>query len=158
MARGRARKSPDVGIPDTQAKKVYKWQWQWVEFNRDNRLSKKDIRGWLAWACKKLRMRPVRMKIKLLGKKAKYSYFDPDQYELGFIPTHRNVPTVLHEIAHYIAFRLYGKTVASHGPEFMGIFLYLLELSGQWPLGVVYGSARKAGLEIDGAQPRKLKR
>lgn len=157
--RSAARRSPRVGIADTQAKRVYKWQWEWVEFNSNRGLTKNDVREWLEWACKKLKMAPPsRLKIRLLSKKKGHSYFNPDTYELGFIPVHRNVPTVLHEIAHYISFRIYGKTVADHGPEYMGIFLYLLESSSQWPLGIVYQSARKAGLEIDGAQPRRLRK
>lgn len=155
--RGAARrKSPDVGIPDSQAKKVYEWQWKWAEFNRNHKLSKKDIHKRLNWACKKLKMAPPRrLRIRLL-KRGSYSYFDPDQYELGFLPQHRNVPTVLHEITHYITFRIYGKTVADHGPEFMGTFLFLLESAGQWPVGVVYHSAREYGLEIDGASPKRV--
>lgn len=158
MARGKAA-SPEVGIPDTQAKKVYKWQWQFAEFESNYFLSKKEIRKWLDWACKKLKLSPPkRLKIRLLGKKGKHSYFNVDQHELAFLPCHRNVPTVLHEISHYLCHRIYGKTVADHGPEFMGIFLLLLELSGRWPTGLMYAAARKYGLDIDGAQPKRLKR
>lgn len=155
---GAARRSPDVGIPDTQAKKVYKWQWQWAEFDSNWRLSKKEIRKWLEWACTKLKVPVPRMRIKLLPKRKKYSYFSPDKYELGFLPQHRNVPTVLHEIAHYITFRLYGRTVADHGPEYMGVFLFLLEHSGRWPLGTMYRSAKEAGLEIDGQTVKRVRK
>jgi hypothetical protein len=146
--------SPQVGIRDSQAQKVYRWQWKWAEGNENAHLSKREVRRWLRFACKKLKLpMPNRLKIRFLKKGEKQSYYSCDQHELAFIPKHRNAIVVLHEIAHYITFRLYGCTVADHGPQFMRIWLCLLEQSRRWPSGVMYQSARAAGLQIEGSPP-----
>lgn len=132
---------------DPQAKAVYKWQWQWGNWN-ENELTKDDVRHWVKWAWKK-KFGFKRMPRVVFRTAGEYSSYDPDQATLYFIHEHRNVAVVLHEVAHAIITMLYGRTVEDHGPEFMGVFLYLLEEARLYPRATVYDSAVKAGLKID---------
>lgn len=139
---------------DPQKDAVYAWQWKWYDWNHGE-LSKDGVRQWVKWAYKK-KFRFTKMPRIKFPKTGKCSYHDGEKALLAFVYEHRNVPMVLHETAHAICFILYGATVEDHGPEFMGIFLYLLEKTGHYPLGTVYDSAKKAGLKIDGSQGPKL--
>lgn len=142
---------------DPQQKAVYKWQWQWTDWN-ENELDKDEVRRWVKWAFKK-KFHFGKMPRIEFRKVGEHSSYNPETTTLYFLYEHRNVAVVLHETAHAIITQLYGKTVQDHGPEFMGVFLYLLEKSGRYPRSAVYDSAVKAGLKIDTAMgPELLKK
>lgn len=55
---------------------------------------------------------------------ATYSRF-PDH--ISFQPRHKNPAIALHEVAHYICDSIFGDEPEDHGPEWLGIYLWLLE-------------------------------
>lgn len=60
----------------------------------------------------------------------------------------RCVPIVLHEVAHTILLQKGQYGAAYHGPDFMRVFLDLLEKYAKLPLRELRSSAAKAGLRV----------
>jgi len=150
--------SPKLVIKhDPQQKAVYNWQWEWMHWN-SKELSKKDVYRWVKWAYKKKFHFKFMPEIVHLADGGSSSYH-PEKNQLKFIHSHRNIAVVLHETAHLIISRLFGHTVEDHGPEFMGIWIYLLEKAKLAPRGTIYDSAKQAGLRVDGSMgPELLKK
>jgi hypothetical protein len=71
----------------------------------------------------------------------------------------RNVPTVMHEVAHHVAWHLYGECIQDHGRAFLGVFIECLVKAKVAPQIALEASARAAGLKwtypkIDRVRPR----
>ena len=69
----------------------------------------------------------------------------------------KNVPTALHEAAHYIAFKLFGYRIQDHGPTWLGVYLWLLAAARVAPRVALNASARAAGLKWREIHPCKLR-
>jgi hypothetical protein len=130
---------------DTQRNSVYKWEDGWKPWRHDG-LTLRQCQKWADWACNKYRVSRVVVK-KNKGKK--WSAYNAGYVFLG--KTHRNFGTMMHEVAHHIVEKrlLKGrKMIEAHGPEWLGIFLWLVVESKWAPATAVYGSAQAAGLEF----------
>lgn len=141
---------------DTQKDAVYEWQWKFWHWNHKE-LSKRQVHNWVKWAIKKKFGFKHLPKIAYL-RSGNVSWYNKETATLGFIHDHRNIAMVLHETAHAITDRMYAYTVEDHGPEFMGVFLWLLEACGWYPKNTLYASAKQAGLKIDGTMGPYLMR
>lgn len=62
-----------------------------------------------------------------------------------------NYPTALHEVTHQIIWDYYGTTVQDHGPEFVGVYMWLLSQAGIVPYEALTASLDAAGIAY---QPR----
>lgn len=58
------------------------------------------------------------------------SYYHTLDHSISLNPIHRNVATVLHEVAHAIQSYILGDVHEDHGPEWLGIFMWLLVKAG----------------------------
>lgn len=57
-----------------------------------------------------------------------------------------NYPTALHEVSHQIIWDYYGNTVEDHGPQFVGVYTWLLAKAGIVPGGALRKSVEYAGI------------
>lgn len=78
--------------------------------------------------------------------KAKLSYCYADGSGIFFIKTQRNKFVALHEVAHYIADKIYGQEPEDHGFEWQGIYFFLLSRAEIAPLCALQASAKERGL------------
>lgn len=140
--------APKLITVDRQGKRVYKWEQSWGQFTEQT-LSRDGVREWAKWAYRKFGFLRVP---RIIFDDKSFSEYKPDGDFLSFTHSHRNIGIVLHEVSHAITTRMYGVTVEDHGPEFMGVYLYLLEASGEFPKHAMTDSAKRAKLRIDGSQ------
>jgi len=68
----------------------------------------------------------------------------------------QNWPTVLHEAAHWIALHLAPKAY-SHGPTWLGIYMWLLAQAKVAPEVALRASARSAGIKLAQRSPNWFK-
>lgn len=54
----------------------------------------------------------------------------------------RNVATVMHEVAHHVAWHIYGESIQDHGPAFLGMFIECLVMAKVAPRVALESSAR----------------
>lgn len=62
-------------------------------------------------------------------------------------PGSRNVPIVMHEVAHHIAWCLHGERIQDHGATWLGIYLKLLVIAKVAPQLALEATARSHGLK-----------
>jgi hypothetical protein len=149
---------PRLAKKDRQCARVYSWGWSFADWNIKT-LTKRQCRKWVKWCLKQFHLKKGSSPAVVFPPRAKYSSFEPEYHELQLIKKHRNIPMVLHETAHYVQSILYGKTTEDHGPEFMGIWLYLLEAAQLCPKGTLTASAKSKGIKIDmGMGPELVKK
>lgn len=110
--------------PDPQCKRVYKWTWQWFDWNRRT-LTDKEVKAVIKKACEVWDIHQPRF-IGFCPKKAPCSVYNDDDQSLRMLPDHCNPATVLHEVAHHIVHVRLGTKYQDHGPEWLGVFLDLL--------------------------------
>lgn len=75
------------------------------------------------------------------------SQYEPLRHRIILRPRHLNGAIVLHETAHAITDYLLGWDLQSHGPEWLGVYMVLLEDFGISTREAIHASADKAGLE-----------
>lgn len=74
------------------------------------------------------------------------SQYDPDSHTITLRPRHLNPAIVLHESAHSITDWILGWEGPAHGPEWLGVYMVLLEDFGIAPRVALHASADKVGL------------
>lgn len=88
----------------------------------------------IVWACEKGKRRApcpiIRPQPKGLNKEKDTSYYCDGV--IGLLPKHRNISTLLHEMAHALG----TKDKLTHGPAFRDRVTYLYKFYGEWD-GVV---------------------
>jgi hypothetical protein len=67
-----------------------------------------------------------------------------------------NYPTALHEVTHQIIWDYYGASVQDHGPEFVGVYIWLLAQAGIAPYEALTASLRQAGIEFKLQDPKVM--
>jgi len=131
---------------DPQATRLYKWQWEWRDWNTQN-ITFEQANEIADKACEAWSIPPPR-KFKLGKAGGKFSVYEDGSRSLTLLPEHLNTAMTLHEISHHITDIRYGSGYQYHGPEFMGVFLDLLADFNVAPRKTLFYSARQAGLKI----------
>lgn len=108
---------------DPQAAKLYKWEKAWRGWNHSS-LTSAECREAARRACVYLKIQPVTLSF---HRSPRYSYC---HHEYGDIhlnaKRHKNVVSILHEVAHRATWLKYGDAVEWHGKEYIRIYLKLL--------------------------------
>jgi hypothetical protein len=121
---------------DTQRARVYAWEGQWSDWNACN-LTLKEARDVVHWACKKYGVRPARVK-----QHSDRAYSFSQDGLISFRLDHKNTAIALHEAAHHIADVIFEESrIDDHGPEWLGIYLWLLEGARVAPRIALHSSA-----------------
>lgn len=80
-------------------------------------------------------------------KKLQPSQYSPDAHSILIRPRHMNAAILLHESAHSITDWILGYGLQPHGPEWLGVYMVLLEDYGIMPREALHASADAAGLK-----------
>ena len=108
---------------DPQAEKLYKWEKAWRGWNHSS-LTTVECREIARRACIYLKIQPVTLSF---HRTPKYSYCHHEHGDIHINSTrHKNVVSVLHEVAHRATWLKYGDKVEWHGKEYVRIYLRLL--------------------------------
>lgn len=152
-------------MADSQQTAVYAWERRfrsWVTPTSSHTQVRRIIRHaeWL------YRIPPVRIHFKASNKSRGKSM--PSQYHalraITLRPQHVNPAIALHETAHAITHHLFGwdpPDMEVHGPQWLGIYMVLLDKFGVAPRSALEASAREHGLKWVGpgwVGPRKIRR
>lgn len=124
---------------DPQKQRVYSWEHSFSDWNRSG-YSLKECRAAIRWACKLYGLKTPPVK----SHRTKHFSFSVggDEPYISLGADQRNVSVALHEAAHYICDRIFGDKLPDHSPEWMGIFLWLLEGYRVAPRTALHASAR----------------
>jgi len=149
-------------MADTQQRAAYKWEDQWETWNRVS-ASDRRVRSAIRSAERHYKIRPTKILIVAknrnhervdarTGKGKKLtSQYDPTPHTITIRPRHRNVAVALHEAAHAIHDELFGNLsrpeLESHGPMWLGIYLWLLADAKVAPRRALLASAKSSGLK-----------
>lgn len=107
---------------DIQESKVYKWEEKWRDWNRET-ASLKELRELIHWACKKYGLKPPAVK---QHQGTAYSYSLGNV--ISFRRDQKNPAIALHETAHFICDKIFTEeNLEDHSPEWLGIYMWLLE-------------------------------
>jgi hypothetical protein len=143
-------------MADKQQKRVYKWESTWGVWNGPS--SKDGCRYWLEWACTQYGVEIP--KLVFAKNNRGWSYYQEDKDTIRLVKDHQNFSVVFHESAHAIASFYYPRAIEDHGPEWLGIFLWLLRESKAVPEVALKASAKEFGLKwkaLDASSPDALK-
>lgn len=122
---------------DSQKRRVYAWEGEWGDWNRRT-CNLKEARGAIHWACEKYGVKPPRV---TQHDGNAYSFSQGDV--ISFRRDQVNPAIALHEAAHFISGRIFsGGDMQDHGPEFVSIYLWLLEGYRVAPRSALHASAR----------------
>ena len=131
-------------MKDPQKKKVYAWEDSWWGWNRST-VSYLECQRVIRRACRLFKVKPP-IVIEHSGRR--YSEYDPETDTISMRSEKElNIPISLHEATHAIIWKLYGEKVQDHGPEFVGVYLWLLAEFQVAPAAAIFPSAETAGLE-----------
>lgn len=124
---------------DPQKKRVYVWENEWFDWCRGN-LNLSECRAVVKWACDLYGLKTPRV---AQHDDRSYSYCQMDPKPLiNFRSDQKNASVALHEAAHYICDTIFGGDLEDHSPQWMGIFLWLLEGARIAPRTALHASAR----------------
>lgn len=135
---------------DPQQSAVYAWERTYADWNRET-LTLPGVRGFVQAACHEFGIEPPSVKTHK-GKQYAYSWGD----KTSFNAEGKNPPTALHEAAHYITDTLLGTAIEPHGPEWLGVFMWLLLEAKVAPRPALEASARSHGLKWLKLDPAKV--
>jgi hypothetical protein len=129
-------------MQDPQAEKAYDWE---ASFGHSTIQGLKNIhygRNWVKWACKQYKVPVPTVVLQIKGRN--FSGYRPIDHRIWLHKPHLNVWTALHEAAHAIARHLFDDW--THGPKWLGIYIYLLSTAGIAPYSALSPSAKSMGL------------
>lgn len=142
-------------MTDRQRDRVYSWEGDWAAWNSCTmKLSK--AREYVRWACRCYGLKPPGVK-QHKGKAFSFSCGNV----ISFSHDQINPGTALHEAAHYICDQIFGEDLQHHCPEWMGIYLWLLEEARIAPSTALRASAKARGirwLKTWLVSPKRLRR
>jgi hypothetical protein len=128
---------------------VYAWEETWPGWNH-NHLSLGQCRALIRMACEHYKVQHPTVTQHEGGMLAwsapwcnKISMQGGEHMRRGS----RNVPIVMHEVAHHIVWNLHGERVQDHGPIWLGTYLNLLVLAKVAPRIALEATARSHGLK-----------
>lgn len=94
------------------------------------------------------------------GKDLPSSYY-PDEHKIVFVPRHMNTLVVLHEMAHAITDYILGGNLEPHGPQWLGVYMWLMDRFHIAPTIALTASAKAIGLKFETkgiAGPRNIRK
>lgn len=152
-------------VDDPQKAAVYAWENGWYDWCRRS-ITVREARRVIKKACRMYRVPPPAVRSHRHGE---WSYYHPDADVISFQYGQMNRQVALHEAAHVILFKICKQEAdeesdgnfEDHGPEFLGVLLYLLNEFGVAPLVALTASAKDAGLRftpVQGSAPSPLRR
>lgn len=150
---------PDVVSDDPQKARLYAWEdsfWGW----NYNLVKLGKCREVIRFAANLYGIKPPSVRS---HHKISMSWSIPQSREIslqskGSIPGKGglNYPTALHEVTHQIIWDYYGKAVQDHGPEFVGVYLWLLAQAGIVPYEALTESLDQAGIRYGIFPPKAM--
>ena len=124
---------------DAQRKRVYAWEHEFSDWNRSG-YSLKECRAVVKWACDKYGLPTPRV---TQHDNKSFSYcIVGEKPVISFGIDQKNAAVALHEAAHYICDRIFGAGLEDHCPQWMGIYLWLLEGYRIAPRTALHASAK----------------
>lgn len=149
-------------ITDSQQIWVYYWEEMWKWWNVQ-RLSKKECAKLLKWACRLYNVPAPSLKLhRPLPGKRWATAFDPSDYSITLSPQHMNEAVCLHEVAHAIHSLLTGDEAhEAHGPEWLALYIYLLDRLGLAPRIALFATAKVWRLkwkDLDKHNPLRIRK
>lgn len=152
-------------MADSQQQAVYAWERQWRAWNTPS-CSQPDARRVIRWAERLYRVPPV--SISFYSKNKANGVWMPSNYHavrhIALRPNHVNPAVALHETSHAITHHLFGwdpPDMEPHGPQWLGIYMLLLERLKVAPRVALESSARDYDLKWVGPGwigPRKIRK
>jgi len=144
---------------DSQRTRVYAWEWASEQLN-DTPLSRTSCERIVRYACALYGVPTPSVQVceSTHGRK---SYYDELRNHIKLVYKHRTPLACLHEAAHAITSRYYGNAVQDHGPEWLGIYCWLILHMGLARPKWLRLSLKNAGLKAKPTRivaPYKLKR
>lgn len=142
---------------DPQQLKVYDWEDKFVH-SRIEAMSIGSARWWVRWACKQYKVKPPIVSARP-DYKHDFSFYRTLDHRVALLKRHRNIWASFHEAAHAIAWTLLGDF--THGPKWLGIYMWLLSTAGIAPLSALKASAKEAGLRwshMGNIAPNKIRK
>ena len=127
---------------DPQAEKAYDWEASFAHSTVKGFAKIHQARRWIRWACKKYKVPPPIVIEQL--KTRQFSAYRPYDHRIWIHHKHSNIWTALHEAAHAISRHLFDD--GTHGPKWLGIYIYLLSTAGIAPYVALSKSAKAMGL------------
>lgn len=130
---------------DAATRRVYRWEEQWASWNTGS-LKLKQMRELVTWAlgAYKIPHIPVRSHN---GRDMSFYLASDAHPMISFNKEHHNAAIGLHEAAHHITDTLYGRDLAEHCPEWLGIYLWLMTEANIAPRVALESSAKAMGLK-----------
>jgi hypothetical protein len=140
---------------DRQQKRAYAWEGDfmyWTPMIAKN----KDIAKVISDACRMYRVPPPKVRFAVRNSQSDSSYYDPNLHEILILPKHREVGTALHEAAHAITDWIIGPwDTEAHGPEWLGVFITLLDRFKVIPRVAAEAHAKAKGLKFAASELSK---
>lgn len=124
---------------DGQKKRVYDWEASFGDWCRSG-YTKSECRAAIKWACNLYGLKTPR--IGFHATKAFSFSVSGEEPCISLGSDQRNAAVALHEAAHYICDSIFGPDLADHSPQWMGIFLWLLEGYRLAPRTALHASAK----------------
>ena len=144
-------------ISDSQRLLVYSWEGEWPAWNVKN-LDKDNIESAVEWSHKIYRLPPP--KVEYRASDAGETWYDGETHVISVSQKARNAATILHEAAHSVHTLVTGDNHEHHGPEWLAVYLWLLQKYGIASRRALLLSAKAIGLEFRPLvlhSPRRLK-
>lgn len=145
---------------DPQASRAYAWEWACEAGHGRSQLAAGTCKSIIKWACHLYGVHSPEVQVSD-SPKAQASKYLPDDDRIFLASRHRTPFLCLHEASHAIVHKYYGETVHDHGPEWLGVYCYLIcKLQLAQPT-YLRQSLRYMGLRAlptAAAQPRALRK
>lgn len=146
---------------DPQRLRVYNMEAS-IGYSDVNAYSIAAARSWVRWACTKYGVKPPKVSKAPKGATMSYCKAKGDKVWIALIPAHQNTLSALHESAHAICERLYGAAywdnLQSHGPEWLGIYFWLVKRAGLLPMEALVAMAKKHKLQYKNLPPSRFRK
>lgn len=141
------------GRPDPWGKAIYGFEEDWPEANVDS-LTLNQCEILIRFACDAYGLVPP---VKIgYDRKAQLSYCYADGSGIFFAKTQRNKFIALHEVAHFIADKLFGQEIEDHGKQWQGVYFYLLSKAEIAPLCALKASLKDRGVPWHKTAPKEV--
>lgn len=126
-------------MKDPQKKRVYAWENSWFDWNRCN-LTLTECRAVVSWACELYGLKTPRV-TQHVDRSYSFCTSGPKPH-ISFRADQKNASVALHEAAHLICDTIFGPDLDDHCPQWMGIYLWLLEGARIAPRTALHASAK----------------
>lgn len=130
---------------DAQRARAYNWENDL--FTGQPELKPRQLRDLLARVWKFAGFHPATVPELLFSRSTRRS-FALSTYQISLARPHRQTVILLHEVSHCIVSARRSAPVESHGPEWLAVYIRLLERFGRTGLAGLRASAKSYGLRV----------